>query len=397
MTTNSVGSGTSGAPGARGRLVVAQRGEVARLAQQLLAPDQLAVQRVAHPVDQRQLVGQVGDHRGHVRQPVQPEERRAALEVHQHEVQHLGRVGQRPVPSTSVRSSSDLPEPVAPMTRPCGPMPPCGGLLDVELHRAGRRRRCRSVPAAGPRGARCRHSTARSRPSGRPRRAAWSAWVVGAVGRRRRPAGAAAAAPTAGPARRPPRGQRVGDADRASALGRRSGPGPLPAAVACRPGCTAGRPVMPARSISDDDRPSTRGRRRGPGRAGRVDDDHGGGAAAVRPAATGRSAAGRAGRRRASPPSDAGSGPQPHRPGGVGLGGVHVVRQPLDPLPAHPILGRAHTLIRTSSGEWNIASCAIIARMTPRTASVVALEGRPGRTTAARRRPAGRARCRRRA
>ena len=32
-------------------------------------------------------------------------------------------------PSTSVRSSSDLPEPVAPMTRPCGPMPPCADSL----------------------------------------------------------------------------------------------------------------------------------------------------------------------------------------------------------------------------------------------------------------------------
>ncbi len=32
-------------------------------------------------------------------------------------------------PSTSVRSSSDLPEPVAPMTSPCGPMPPCADSL----------------------------------------------------------------------------------------------------------------------------------------------------------------------------------------------------------------------------------------------------------------------------
>ena len=46
-----------------------------------------------HPVDQRQLVGEVGDHRGGVRQPVQRGERRAALEVDQHEVERLGGVG----------------------------------------------------------------------------------------------------------------------------------------------------------------------------------------------------------------------------------------------------------------------------------------------------------------
>ncbi|CAM5730663.1 hypothetical protein STENM223S_05873 [Streptomyces tendae] len=32
-------------------------------------------------------------------------------------------------PSTSVRSSSDLPEPVAPTHRPCGPMPSCAASL----------------------------------------------------------------------------------------------------------------------------------------------------------------------------------------------------------------------------------------------------------------------------
>src|SRR5690606_2511029 len=38
-------------------------------------------------------------------------------------------------PSTSVRSSSDLPDPVAPMSSPCGPMPPLRGLLDVQFDR----------------------------------------------------------------------------------------------------------------------------------------------------------------------------------------------------------------------------------------------------------------------
>ena len=70
--------------------VVAQRGVVAGLAEQLLAPDQLPGQGVPHPVHQRELVGEVGDHGRDVRQPVEAEERRAALEVHEHEVQLLG-------------------------------------------------------------------------------------------------------------------------------------------------------------------------------------------------------------------------------------------------------------------------------------------------------------------
>ena len=92
QTTSSDGSGASGGAGRPGLLVVAQRGEVAGPAQQLLPADQLAVDRVDHAVDQRQLVGEVGDHRGGVRQPVQRRERRAALEVDQHEVERLGRV-----------------------------------------------------------------------------------------------------------------------------------------------------------------------------------------------------------------------------------------------------------------------------------------------------------------
>jgi hypothetical protein len=58
------------APGP-GLLVVPQAGEVAGPAQQLLAPEQLTVDGVHHPVDQRQLVGEVGDDGGRVRQPVQ--------------------------------------------------------------------------------------------------------------------------------------------------------------------------------------------------------------------------------------------------------------------------------------------------------------------------------------
>ncbi len=77
-----------GAGGPRG-LVVEQRAVVAGGAQQLLAAVHLAVQGVAHPVDQGGLVGQVGDHRGGVRQLVQAEEGRAALEVDEDEVERL--------------------------------------------------------------------------------------------------------------------------------------------------------------------------------------------------------------------------------------------------------------------------------------------------------------------
>src|SRR3712207_7340063 len=49
----------------------------------LLAADQLAVDGVDHAVDQRQLVGEVGDDGRGVRQPVQRGERGAALEVDQ--------------------------------------------------------------------------------------------------------------------------------------------------------------------------------------------------------------------------------------------------------------------------------------------------------------------------
>ena len=78
-----------------GRLgVVAHRGVVARRAQQLLPADQLAVQCVAHPIHQRKLVGQVGDDRGYVGQLVQSEEGRAALEVDQNEIEHIGGMGE---------------------------------------------------------------------------------------------------------------------------------------------------------------------------------------------------------------------------------------------------------------------------------------------------------------
>ena len=53
------------------------------------------MQRVVHPVHERQLVLEVGDDRRHVVQGVEPQEGRAALEVDEHEVQHLGRLRER--------------------------------------------------------------------------------------------------------------------------------------------------------------------------------------------------------------------------------------------------------------------------------------------------------------
>ena len=50
-------------------------------------------------------------------------ERRAALEVDEQHVEQLGRVPGGHARATSDRSSSLLPEPVAPTSTPCGPMP----------------------------------------------------------------------------------------------------------------------------------------------------------------------------------------------------------------------------------------------------------------------------------
>ncbi len=78
-----------------GLLVVADRGEVAGLAQQLLAADHLAGQRVLHAVDERELLGQVRDDRRDVRHLRHPGKGRATLEVDEHHVELLGRVRHR--------------------------------------------------------------------------------------------------------------------------------------------------------------------------------------------------------------------------------------------------------------------------------------------------------------
>ena len=75
-------------------LVVAHTREVARCLEQLLPPVHLPGQRVVHAVDQGQVVLQVRDDRRDVRELLQAEERRTALEVDQDEVERAGRVGQ---------------------------------------------------------------------------------------------------------------------------------------------------------------------------------------------------------------------------------------------------------------------------------------------------------------
>ena len=67
--------------------------EVAGLAQHRLAPLLLADQGGVHAVDEREVALQVGDQAGHVREPGEVGERRAALVVDEHERELLGGVG----------------------------------------------------------------------------------------------------------------------------------------------------------------------------------------------------------------------------------------------------------------------------------------------------------------
>ncbi len=89
------GHGLHGRVAPAALLVLVHRAEVARRTQQLLAADELTVQGVLHALHEGGLVGQVGDQRRGVGQPVQTDERGAALEVHQDEVEPLRGVGER--------------------------------------------------------------------------------------------------------------------------------------------------------------------------------------------------------------------------------------------------------------------------------------------------------------
>ena len=182
-------------------------------------------ERVLHPVDQRQLVGEVGDDRAGVRQPVQAEEGGAALEVDQHEVERSPSECVTASASTSVRSSSLLPEPVAPMSRPCGPMPSWADSLRSSStglpsgRDADRHPQPVAVAAAAPRRAPGRARTGRRAPAARS--APWSAPSGCSPRRRRRqPQRARAGGPAPRPAARPQPSARptVGSCRRACAL-----------------------------------------------------------------------------------------------------------------------------------------------------------------------------------
>ncbi|MGX1365065.1 hypothetical protein RKD19_000424 [Streptomyces canus] len=75
-------------------LVLQGRAVVPGGPQQLLAADEFTMQGVLHALHEGDLVGEVGDDGGGVRQPVESEEGGPALEVDEHEVQGLGGVRQ---------------------------------------------------------------------------------------------------------------------------------------------------------------------------------------------------------------------------------------------------------------------------------------------------------------
>ena len=94
-TISRVGSAGRSAPGGSGLVVVPERGEGAGRAEQFHPAVELAADRVLHPVDEAELVGQVGDDGRGVRQRIELVEGGAALEVDQDEVQEVGWVGDR--------------------------------------------------------------------------------------------------------------------------------------------------------------------------------------------------------------------------------------------------------------------------------------------------------------
>ncbi|KAF0958307.1 hypothetical protein MLGJGCBP_08643 [Rhodococcus sp. T7] len=76
--------------GLAGLLVFGDVREVPGGAQEFLASIHLTGEGVPHPVDHREFLGEVGDHRGDVRRVLETEERGAALEVDEDEVERVG-------------------------------------------------------------------------------------------------------------------------------------------------------------------------------------------------------------------------------------------------------------------------------------------------------------------
>ena len=97
-------------------------------AQEILTPVEFTAQGVLHPGHQVRLVGQVGDDRGDMVQGSRPRNVAPPLKSIS---TRLGSSGgwRAAIPSTTVRNSSDFPEPVAPTHSPCGPSPPSAASL----------------------------------------------------------------------------------------------------------------------------------------------------------------------------------------------------------------------------------------------------------------------------
>ena len=125
--TSRSGIGGIDGSGVAARLVGDDVVEVAGLAQHRLAALLLADQRRVHAVDERQVALEVRDQAGHVREPRQVGERRAALVVDEHERELLGRVRARPGrrrASAAARSCPSRSRRRARRAGPCRPRPP---------------------------------------------------------------------------------------------------------------------------------------------------------------------------------------------------------------------------------------------------------------------------------
>ncbi len=122
-------------PRGTGALVLQGGGVVACGAQQLLAPDQFTVQGVLHTLDQRDLVGEVGDDGGGVREFLQTEEGGSTLEVDQDEVEGLGGVRQGE-PQDERAQEFALAGAGGSDEHAVRAHAALRGLLDVEVHRA---------------------------------------------------------------------------------------------------------------------------------------------------------------------------------------------------------------------------------------------------------------------
>ena len=90
------------------------------------------------------LFGEIGDHRGDMRQPLESEKRRPALEVDQRQVQFVGGV-RRGQPEDEGPQELGLARPGGANTQAVWAHPTLGRLLDVQIHR----RTAVSRPATG--------------------------------------------------------------------------------------------------------------------------------------------------------------------------------------------------------------------------------------------------------